>query len=76
MPSEATQKKWLVLRAGTRDCRVLNTRPSRLRWDELAWQIEFTIPTVWGRVQEDIIRVVVPDVDETDLRVRAMGEEV
>lgn len=45
---------FLIYRACDQSLRTVTRRPS-LAWDEVAWQVELTVPDPWGRLAGSIL---------------------
>ena len=57
--------RWIIVRATNGQIRLVTTNPQlfgrgKLRWDEVAFRIEIQIPDLWKKVQDDVMRIVLP----------------
>jgi len=62
MPEPKKLTKFLIVRSDG-ECRITMRRP-RLRWDEIAFQLNVTIPAGWGAIQADSLDLSMPEPPE------------
>lgn len=53
-------RMWLIFRASDQSLRTNRRRPD-LAWDEIAWEVNVTVPMPWARMAGSI-DIVLPDV--------------